>query len=298
MKTIHWHVGSGRCGSTLIQSLFNEPTLHQVFAQNSLKYDSNIYLGIGNANLVPATEFDRNAWKPLRDEFFTPLNSESVENFFVTQENLFGVLTDKDTTNFCDVSCEAISYLAEDFHSKIVILIRRQDTFIESLYNQRLKRYESRTFQDFLDDTTLDNLNWHSVINTYANTFGSENVTVLPFEKKVLNTNGIDDFIAGVLAAIGVEQKIEFNNIPIMNPSLSSRVFDLQRLANQTLTEREAHGLADWFQVNIPKLPDDPYTLMSDADRKKVIDYFKESNEKMFKEYMPNYDPSYYLDAD
>lgn len=293
MKTIHFHVGSGRCGSTLIQALFNEADMHQIFALNSIKYDPEIYLALGK--ITPLTNFKEADWKPVRDEYFAPMHDQPFDTFFVTQENLFGLNVKKGSTNTCEASCKAILHLSDGFDTKIVMLVRRQDTYMESRYNQLIKRQELRDFPTFLDELPLKNFDWADIADTYAEHFGKDNVTVLPFERQVLNSANIESFLDAVLLTIGVTQKINFENVPTINPSLAPRVIEVQRLANKLLPEIEAHNLANWFENTIPKLPDDPHTLMTKEDRSRILDFFREPNRRLCAEYLPAYDDAYYL---
>ena len=293
MKTIHFHVGSERCGSTLIQALFNETDMHQVLALNSIKYDPEIYLALGK--VTPLTDFKEADWKPVRDDYFAAMHDQPFDKFFVTQENMFGVKADKGSTNVCEAGCDAISYLTEGFDTKIVILVRRQDTYIESLYNQLIKRQELRDFSTFLDEIPLKNFDWTDAADTYTDYFGRDNVTVLPFERQVLNSANIESFVEAVLVTIGVTQKIVLENVPTINPSLAPRVIEVQRLANKLLPEIEAHSLANWFENTIPKLPDDPHALMTKEDRVRILDFFRKSNRRLCVEYLSAYDDAYYL---
>lgn len=293
MKTIHFHVGSGRCGSTLLQALFNEAGVRQLFGWHSIQYDPNIYLALDK--LTPCRKFVESRWRGFRKAYIEPLKKAEFESFFLTQENLFGVRWDKGSSNTCEASCKVISYLTKGFDTRIVMLVRRQDTYIESLYNQLIKRQETRDFATFLDDMPLDNLDWAAVADVYAGHFGRDNVTVLPFERKVLNSGGTDDFINAVLAAIGIGRKLKVEGLPVINPSLAPRVIEVQRLANKLLPEIESHSLANWFEQNIPKGADDPHALMSARDRKRILKTFAKSNRRLFADYLDRYDPAYYL---
>lgn len=293
MKTIHFHVGMERCGSTLIQALFNEPSMHRIFAQFSLKYDPDIYLAMGP--LAPVKKFTKSDWREVRDARFKPLGEDAFDSLFVTQENLTSIPLKGKSADTRKAGCQAVSYLTDGFRTRIVIIIRRQDTFIESLYNQFIKRQELRDFATFLAEFPLDNLDWNVTVDTYADAFGRDNVTVLPFERKVLNSAGVDDFIAATLSAIGITRKINIDNLPTINPSLAPRVIEIQRMANERLPEIEAHSLANWFEQNIPKHPDDPHSLMSDDERGRIVEYFKEPNRRFCETYLIPYDSAYYL---
>ena len=136
--------------------------------------------------------------------------ASDLEGFFLTQENLLGMRSGKDQKNICDVSCEKVAYLAEGFEPHIVIIVRRQDTYIESLYNQCIKRLETRDFKTFLDEFPLQNWHWADNIDTFANAFGTEHVSVIQFEELCYPNSGRTGFMDAVLMAMGVTTRISF----------------------------------------------------------------------------------------
>ncbi len=287
MKKVYFHVGSGRCGSTLIQAIFNDKMFHDIFQQHRRRYDPQLYLDTG---IIAHDEtFVEAHWQPIRDKFFKPMATMDVEGFFFTQENLLGMRSGKDQKNICDVACEKIAYLAEGFEPHIIILIRRQDTYIESLYNQNIKRLETRTFETFLDEFPRENWHWADNIDIYAKYFGRDNVTVIPFEQIVYAKSGRNEFLDTVLMAIGISTRFTFKDLPVVNASLAPRTIEVQRIANLHLEEREALGLADWFATNIQKKPGDSHKLMSDAMRQDILEYYRLSNTRLCEEYLTEY---------
>lgn len=287
MKKLYFHVGSGRCGSTLIQAIFNDKMLHQIFAQHARRYDPQLYLDTGE--IAHDKTFIEDHWKPIRDKYFTPLHDTDLEGYFYTQENMLGMRSGKEEKNICDVSCDKISYLAEGFEPHIIIVLRRQDTYIESLYNQYIKRWDTRDFQTFLDDFPRANWHWMDNIEIYAERFGRDNITVVPFEQKVYADSGRTGFLDAVLMATGIPQRLQFNDLPIVNASLAPRALEVQRVANQFLDKQEAVSLADWFATHIRKKPDDPHKQMTDEIRDEIIAYYRESNTRLCDTYLPDY---------
>jgi hypothetical protein len=97
-------------------------------------------------------------------------------------------------------NAQATESLRELFPSaKIILTIRRQDTFLESLYRQFLWAYYDPTIDDFLSFRDHEFINWfrappaypsinvwrldyHVYAQNYAAAFGRENVLVLPQE--------------------------------------------------------------------------------------------------------------------
>ena len=287
MKKLYFHVGSGRCGSTLIQAIFNDKMLHQIFAQHARRYDPQLYLDTGE--IAHDETFIEDHWKPIREKYFTPLHDTDLEGYFFTQENMLGMRSGKDQKNICAVSCDKLSYLAEGFEPHIIIVLRRQDTYIESLYNQCIKRWDTRDFQTFLDEFPRANWHWMDNVEMYAKRFGRENISVVPFEQKVYADSGRTGFLDAVLMATGITQRLQFNDLPIVNASLAPRALEVQRVANQFLDKQEAVSLADWFATHIRKKPDDPHKQMTDEIRDEIIAYYRESNTRLCDAFLTDY---------
>jgi len=293
MKTLYFHVGSERCGSTFVQSFFNTPQVKDTLARFSVSFDIDIYFALGK--LSPFQKLDKKKFKPIRDAHFKPHKETSAKAVFTTQELLFGLAHEKGAANRCAAMCKIVDYLTDGFDTHIIIVLRRQDTFIESLYNQMLKHGEIRDFDAFVGDLPLDNYRWHEVVGTYADHFGADYVTVVPFERQVLAGAGFENFIEAMFKAIGLPMKVDIGTLPIANPSLPPRVLEIQRLANRSLPSAEAERLAKHFVDTMPKNPDDKYELFTAKRRADLLRRFRDSNRELFSKYLPAYDPTYYL---
>ncbi len=295
-KTVHFHVGSGRCGSTLLQVILNLPAVHEMLKTFGYKSDLSIYAESGQLTLGGVVKFNQSEWRDFRDHHFRAFRIEPFTHLVATQENMFGIHHEPGSRNACDESCRLVRYLTEDYNARIVILLRRQDTFIESLYNQSLKGGEQRPFEQYLDEFPLDNLKWDTVLDTYVEHFGNENVTVIPFEKWVVTTGPHAGFVAAFFAAIGIPVPIFFGEqMQIINASLAPRAMEVQRAANIHLPPQVAGEVANWFIENVKKRPDEKYTLIDDGRRRALIDYYQSSNQRLTESYFKNYDASYYL---
>ncbi len=297
MKTLHYHIGSERCGSTFIQTVFNDAGLRENMAgAYSCVYDVDAYLALNE--LAPEIAADDPRLEDIRRRHFALHLDADHDQVFTTQEALLGLTHAPGRPNRCREMCRVIDILAKGFETNLIIVLRRQDTFIESLYNQTIKRGETRDFDTFRGALPLDNYRWDRVVDVFADHFGADRVTVVPFEKRVLESAGHGNFVNGVFAAMGMSIKLRMETAPTINPSLSPRVLEIERLANRLLTPVEAHALADWFENNIPKRPEDDHGLFSAVDRAALIERYRESNARLFAEYLPDYDPEDYLDGD
>jgi len=110
-------------------------------------------------------------------------------------------------------------------NAKLVIVIRRQDELVESIYKQSLQswhhqginsflNYRNRTFEDSCDQLGLPNLDvkqidLHRYVQNYVEHFGRENVSVLPYE---LLNHDQRAFLEKLAAALDVEPVYPTNN--------------------------------------------------------------------------------------
>jgi len=294
LKTLHLHIGSGRCGTTLIQALFNENFFHEAFAQFSTHYDPQIFLAL--TELVPITKLDKKKYKPIRDDHFAPHKAANYENLFTIQEHLLGLTWEKGKKNYGKKMCDVIEYIADGFDIRLIVSFRRQDSYLESLYNQLVKRGDTRNIKTFLKSIPLENLEWDKVIEPFAKRFGKDHVSVVPFERAVLKQTGLGNFVDGVLSAMNLPINVDLATVPVMNPSLSPRALEVQIVANEKLTEMESLALANWFEKAAPKSPDDKHGLISKAEKNRLIKRFRDSNKRLFEEYLTDYDPAFYMD--
>ena len=296
MKTIHFHIGSGRCGSTLVQVCFNEGALRSLLEEFGIHVDMNVYTALND--LAPITGFAEADFRPVRNERIRPHKVSSYSSFIFTQEAMIGMAFDKGQPNFCADMCDALAYLTDGFDLRPIIILRRQDGFIESLYNQVLKRGETRDFETYLDEFPLQNLEWDAVCAPFVERFGADSTAVIPYDRPVLKSAGDDHFIQAMMRALGLpaEIRLDAESLPVVNASLAPRVREIQRLANRTLSSEEAHGLAYWFEKHIIKQPGDRHDLMGPDRRRALGERFRESNRRYFATYLPDHDPAHYLD--
>ena len=295
MKIFHLHVGSDKCASTLIQAVFSAKPMRKVMEQYSIDFPHEVFHSTSRLSEKRITSFqeDKN-YESERSLHFETLKNSPSKGFFMTQECFFGVTVDKGMSNSCQASCDAISYLTEGFDTRIIIVLRRQDTYLESYYNQKIKRGETRTFDDFLDEVPLENLEWDFVVDTYANRFGKDKVTVVPFERNVLQTGDIGHIIEGITAAIGIPDKFE-EEPPRVNPSFAPSVLERQRQANINLSEEDAWQHTEWLAATYPKELHEPHNLMSEDDRHRLIEFYRKSNARLVDKYMQGFDGEYYM---
>ena len=124
----------------------------------------------------------------------TRIVNTSGDKVLISHERLFGNML----TNFWDHSY-ITNFLKQLFpDARIILVVRKQDELVESIYKQSLQsgyyqglnsflNYRKNKFQeagDYLGQPNLDinQLDLHRYVQSYSSTFGRENLLVLPYE--------------------------------------------------------------------------------------------------------------------
>jgi hypothetical protein len=272
------HIGAPKTATSLIQGLLNEQDSRDIVEPY---YDTALCKLIQSH--MPTYDMNDYFLKQAYDDIKARVPQRDI---VLSVENVFGMHTH--SKNNYDQSVDVIKHLFQGFDIKVLFFVRRQDTYLESIYNQDVKRGETRTFKKFCDDAVLDNLYWTQVADNYS----CFDLTVRPFEKKVLRTGGYKDFLDALYKWLGYDVVVESS--PLINASLSRPALDVQRLGNELLTQEQSYALGDWLARHCPKQPDDKHSLMAAEDSYKIVHGFCKSNQSLFKKYMPEFNPAYY----
>ena len=185
MKNIYLHLGMPKTGTTFLQA-WCFPNLkgiryhdHQINGLlDRIIYTNPIFLDL----------------KRTKQETERALEGFREDRLLISNERLFGNML----TNYHD-HLYLTRCLRQLFPgAKVVLVIRRQDELLESIYRQSLQsyyhqginsflNYRNNTFEDASDQLGLPNLdvkqiNLHKYVENYVEHFGRERVAVLPYE--------------------------------------------------------------------------------------------------------------------
>jgi len=199
---------------------------------------------------------------------------------------------------------DLIKKILQEYETKIIIYIRRQDEFFRSFYCQRVKNFITNT--DNISEFILEwkyQANYYSTIELWKNSFGIKNIIVRPFEKEQMeNGSLIDDFLAAIHL---VHNENEFK--PIMqNISPNGKAIKLIILFDKIIRIRQLLQLTNkhwWevaffreymsFRIKLAKLiswfiPDFLISekILSEEDKASIMEEFEESNRKVAQEYL------------
>lgn len=202
MKNIYIHIGIQKTGTTFLQELCfpHLKGLHYVHKKNYSTPPPDGIVGrlsrIANTNPL---------FLDLKEEkagLDCLLQSVKEDRVLISYERLFGNLSFNFYDNFS--TTRSLKYLFPE--AKIIFVIRKQDDLLESLYKQCLRAYFCPKVNDFLNyvegkfedpfyfstypSISAKQLNFYKYAQNYAETFGQDNLIVLPYEMMKTDQKG------------------------------------------------------------------------------------------------------------
>ena len=210
------HIGTGKTGTTSIQDF--------LFGNEKELREQGIYLPKYGRQRTRCA-YHRVACSLARSYPRHTEPHDSIEGYLSRQRkelrhDIHTVLMSSEF--FRGISKTAVRRLQEtalQHYSKvrIVLYLRRQDTYVESSYKQIIKGGGVLTFREAVDHG-IGSRDWEQLVNKWASVFGRENVIPRPFNKDLfVNGKLEDDF----LSAIGAEP-IERTAVATARPTLSN----------------------------------------------------------------------------
>jgi len=173
---------------------------------------------------------------------------------------------------------ESLAYIFQDYSYHLLLLIRRQDDFIESCYLQQIKERRHITFSDFLASIDFKNTSWLNITKDLQNQCGKENLSVIPFE--CIKHLGTAAFIEACLRCFPATVDVSnFSWLRKANSSLSKEGVDLALQAlphiENALAKREFMRIifAYFSSAKFGKSK-----IFDDFSRRLLVEYCREDN--------------------
>jgi hypothetical protein len=214
------------------------------------------------------------------------------------------------------ISCDRVLFSSEDFEwlskvqaqqlknslqhifrqIKIVLYIRRQDSYVEAMYNQQVRDYSPRlsvSFQKYLEEKKYGILSCYDYVERWASVFGRENIIVKPFEKnQFVEGNLFKDF----LYALTGEREFLFtdfvlpSHIAEANKALPTEAIDLLRRINQfNLSEAQHQNIVrKLYELEKQDKFNKIYSFFTDAQRLDFVSKYQQQTHKMAEIYCNN----------
>ena len=181
---------------------------------------------------------------------------------------------------------------------KVLVYLRRQDQYLESMYNQCVKSNVNETLplSQFIEDAKQIKLTAYlDILKKLENIF-SDNLIVRLFEKE--SFQGVrKDTISDFLSVIGLSEADEDwqfpKNVASQNMSLGSRLLEIERIINKIYNSYNYYTPFEGFirkvnNDNISFGEKDYYKILSPNERKQILEEHKDENAEIARRYFNN----------
>lgn len=280
-KEIFIHIGMGKSASSFLQEFIFPNLKHTLFVNNKYDLDNAYHPDelskfISQLKSINPLMIDFDAVEKTID---TLSNTVVQPKCLISEEALFG----NPFYNFNDSDAIARVLKCVFKQPKIIIVIRKQDDYLESWYKQLLHQGMSLSINTFLnykngrflsyDDTYVnfpENLvntdvyqyDYYKLIRNHYEVFGEENVLVLPYEMFRENKSEFMNRLLGFLGEEITENMMEKQKVS--NRSYSLITGYLARFLNRFL-------LKPYNQCGF--IPQNPFAAFFVKHRQKNIFY-------------------------
>lgn len=275
MGKIWMHIGSPKTGTTSLQSFLNDNA--QVLRETGRVN----FMETGRAhiahNQLAASARTGNATK-LMEGMLREADAAPDITHVASSEMLFNLYT-----------ARKLAVAAPDeFKSrvKVVCYLRRQDSYLEALYKQLLKN--SRIPPDrqaFLADAKR-RLRYLETFNTYADTFGAENVIVRPFGPKwLVDGDVVRDFAHQLDMPITSDLHVVDG---FSNKTFSAEMSELLSLMGEKTEFNTREVIRELIALDHPgtiKSRD----VFSRSERRGLMEGLTRENRRLVRRFMPDY---------
>lgn len=209
---------------------------------------------------------DENYLKGLKAE----LDEPGVSHLLISEEEL-----SYPTPNIA----KFLAPLADIADVEVVMVVRRQPEFLESLYLQFLKeplRQLTDTFDDFLESHYAGYGDFAAVLEPWEETFGAESLTVIDFDELRKG-----DVVANFASQLGLPRGLRPPD-HVINPSISPAAGELLRQIATTAPHFPRMALAGMLrQID----PGTDTTLLTSELNERILDQFRDSNSRLASKY-------------
>ena len=224
MKKLYVHIGTGKTGTTAIQStllgsknyLANYNVQYAVSGLNGVNHHALCFNSYAYRTGIKAKDALYIQYNNLRQE----IEVSKCDNIIISSEDFPGL-------DECQVE-EFVKYFSDVAEVHVIVYLRRQDLFLESWYAQIIKAGAVNTRIDSLQAQLEEKniLDYYSLVERWAKKLVSiKNIHVRPFERDLfykddivlefLKIMGVDSIDSGSLNRSRVDENLSITRVQI-----------------------------------------------------------------------------------
>jgi len=227
----------------------------------------------------------------------------SYEGFGLAFKYVLGSIGHVDNNDIKEYAMSYVKKHFSEFDVKIVIYLRRQDDYIESLYNQAHKKAPAKKVELIFENAYLTNTVMHDFITNkklitfcdyysqlcqWSNIYGKENIIVRVYEKGQMPSGTVYDFYKYVLCFD--DSKIEklLTGSRLENESVKKDLIEYKIALGKdsmfNLTKKEMFAIDK--KDSLVFLNKIRSNILTAKQASNLLEYYKESNMKVAKEFL------------
>lgn len=187
-----------------------------------------------------------------------------------------------------------VAKLQEEYDLKLLLCVRRQDTYLESCYKFRKVYGAKYSWEDFLEKVEAMNISWLYVVDTIADRIGKENCIVIPYELlKKSQSEFMKAFFESILPVAPDKIEIPQPN----NLGASKLLMNIVDYLNSDFKDipvvhrRKIISIIKQHETNRA----DKVKFINEEQRKTILDKYADDNQQLFHKYIQYLQSDYYL---
>jgi hypothetical protein len=269
------HIGTHKTGSTAIQRAF------RAGEQGPLRE--------GVVRLEGCHFTAGQAWDQRTvEKFASELRDQAAKHdrqscrFLLSSEGFSG----EPLTGYADAPVVAarLHSITHEFDVTIIVFLRRQDDFIESLYTQKIHEGSSLSFEEFFKTIHPGCMNWQLLVASYAQEFGRENMVVRRYHPAFFS--GPESLITDFCGIVGVRSEVLQQPLQkAHNQGYSMEAVELARRCNPVLDKDRRKQLRKLLQKVSPKPVLQSYSYLTTEARRQFLSGYADSNDQVRRDY-------------
>lgn len=301
MKTLYLHIGTMKTGTCAIQELCtsNQEILNrQGYCYPKLPYS---FPGFGkkrNALFLqrPIVKGGVRQTDAERERFLEGMgiireHFKTYDNVILSDEGVWGGACKNRKTLWQELK----EYSDEhQFSVKIIVYLRRQDLYIDSLWRQGVKGSTNRrskvavSWQEYVKNIPIiEQLDYYGELNRISSALGKENVIVRRFDRKKFSDGMIQsDFLELIGLKLTDEYYIKKQSV---NESMSGNICEIKRVINLLpgITDSEYVFLRkNLLDINSVSGSEYKSNMFSAQETEAFMETYRQDNRKIAEEYL------------
>lgn len=282
MTTLYLHIGTPKTGTSYIQDFLKKN-------RRMIKKQGYIYPNFGT--IFTKIKREKNGhFLIIKDEQFEKLYQDAIKmiekfshrfkNIIISEEGCWNI--DRNISRFVN------DMRQKNIQVKIVVYLRRQDLFLQSIWAQKIKEGLNKDFDKYLESNP-NKLDYYKQCCVLRDIVGEGNIIIRVYEKQQFECN---DLVKDFLKTVGLSYDDNFvrdNNL--INPSLTGIYLKTKLMLNNYPEFSNKHDTTSKYLNNIKEERKGSLSYATNEwfdyeQQKKFLAKYEDGNQKIAKEFL------------